>query len=924
MTRGVVQSVESGRLEGFRAAPAAGGSVQEGSVHEEHATPECVHHAWTLAATLEHVQWRVTLQAVGGAGDASAAAAVADSTEADVDGVHRLGSTSGQAALASHYHGVIGTLVRAIRKKNDEMLAATGNPLGLRQTMPLDLGRLGDAITSWHSLSSTARASSSSPPMPPLPLPPPPPPPPQAVFDIDDEMDEEASATPAARFAPAAAPAATAAPAAPAAQAAQAAVLAALAPAPSASAAAVAAASSFANALTSQRSECARAIVEAHQSQSRLLSFECVIGSLSRLFRVDVRVMCQCAAMALLSKGEFQAQQARELAEQRAAAAEAKRLRDAEEHARRVREAQEKLAAAAEEELWNGKGDCVSTRLLKPSTGCARDGVPTLGGLALLAVARGMGPPFAVPESDVVRAALVTRALASTASGVHRERPLPAARDVVENVRSHVGRLLSWRAEIERQREEGRAREQAEREEKRLARERAKKEAEEREAARWSHLVDAANALHTAHAASASPPSTNPPASGDSGQAPSAQATHHAASLGTEPSAASDDSTILPPSAPPSVLPSAPSSAPPSAPPEHMAPLAGASSASARYATMALAYGDPSLRSIQRCIDDMIGQLDARARRMQHAAAQEAMTAEHQCASVLRSVLDRVVRMNDARHVEPPKEYYDATVAELGNYLVLCGGQPGLVAGWSARSETRMTGNSAGTTDLYYFSTRGKKFRSAKEVARHFGLDTSTATKPTVRKWVPTEPSAAVAPAAAAPAVSAITPLAPSEADRLHAKYGTISARLPARPAPPPAPPLPPGATAVAAATPTDTAMVPSACAPHATAAPARAAEVLNGAPAPSNDPQAHVRPNASPSGPVPPSRAVQLAAAASSAAPSLTLRIAVEAPRCPSGHALSHAAAGDALHCDGCHASLGADDERFSCVQCDFDLCDR
>lgn len=60
----------------------------------------------------------------------------------------------------------------------------------------------------------------------------------------------------------------------------------------------------------------------------------------------------------------------------------------------------------------------------------------------------------------------------------------------------------------------------------------------------------------------------------------------------------------------------------------------------------------------------------------------------------------------------------------LARYLEERGGQSSLVAGWETRTEVRKSGNSAGNTDVYWFSPEGKRFRSMAEVARHFQLAT--------------------------------------------------------------------------------------------------------------------------------------------------------------------------------------------------------
>lgn len=58
----------------------------------------------------------------------------------------------------------------------------------------------------------------------------------------------------------------------------------------------------------------------------------------------------------------------------------------------------------------------------------------------------------------------------------------------------------------------------------------------------------------------------------------------------------------------------------------------------------------------------------------------------------------------------------------LAQFLVSCGGSAQLLSGWRAKTEFRKGGDSAGTSDTYFYSATGKKFRSRAEVARHFKL----------------------------------------------------------------------------------------------------------------------------------------------------------------------------------------------------------
>ena len=46
-----------------------------------------------------------------------------------------------------------------------------------------------------------------------------------------------------------------------------------------------------------------------------------------------------------------------------------------------------------------------------------------------------------------------------------------------------------------------------------------------------------------------------------------------------------------------------------------------------------------------------------------------------------------------------------------------------MVASWGVHTKQREGGTTAGTSDTYFVSAEGRKFRSLPEVARHFGLD---------------------------------------------------------------------------------------------------------------------------------------------------------------------------------------------------------
>ena len=74
----------------------------------------------------------------------------------------------------------------------------------------------------------------------------------------------------------------------------------------------------------------------------------------------------------------------------------------------------------------------------------------------------------------------------------------------------------------------------------------------------------------------------------------------------------------------------------------------------------------------------------------------------------------------------------EGETAALSAFLTDCGGNgAALLEGWTVKIEQRMTGNSAGQLDAYWYSPKGKKFRSRNEVARHLGL---AAAPPPVKK----------------------------------------------------------------------------------------------------------------------------------------------------------------------------------------------
>ncbi|EOD20762.1 hypothetical protein EMIHUDRAFT_458509, partial [Emiliania huxleyi CCMP1516] len=88
-------------------------------------------------------------------------------------------------------------------------------------------------------------------------------------------------------------------------------------------------------------------------------------------------------------------------------------------------------------------------------------------------------------------------------------------------------------------------------------------------------------------------------------------------------------------------------------------------------------------------------------------------------------------RLRDGVYGDEPLAFANdggAPLRKLAAFLVACGGQAGLVDGWTTTQGSRVSGVTAGTSptctsDLYYLSPLGARFRSRREVARHFALD---------------------------------------------------------------------------------------------------------------------------------------------------------------------------------------------------------
>ena len=60
-------------------------------------------------------------------------------------------------------------------------------------------------------------------------------------------------------------------------------------------------------------------------------------------------------------------------------------------------------------------------------------------------------------------------------------------------------------------------------------------------------------------------------------------------------------------------------------------------------------------------------------------------------------------------------------IRSLAEYLESCGGTRDMVDGWHTKTEIRREGNTAGTSDTYFFNPNGKRFRSRAEIARCIG-----------------------------------------------------------------------------------------------------------------------------------------------------------------------------------------------------------
>lgn len=65
----------------------------------------------------------------------------------------------------------------------------------------------------------------------------------------------------------------------------------------------------------------------------------------------------------------------------------------------------------------------------------------------------------------------------------------------------------------------------------------------------------------------------------------------------------------------------------------------------------------------------------------------------------------------------------DEHMHHLLDFVLLCGGNESMLDGWYTKTDLRQSGNSAGTTDTYFISDSGQRFRARTEVVKHLRLD---------------------------------------------------------------------------------------------------------------------------------------------------------------------------------------------------------
>lgn len=95
---------------------------------------------------------------------------------------------------------------------------------------------------------------------------------------------------------------------------------------------------------------------------------------------------------------------------------------------------------------------------------------------------------------------------------------------------------------------------------------------------------------------------------------------------------------------------------------------------------------------------------------------------EPEVEAVLCGIIDKVCKLN--HEFSRPPEFYDRKIKMLAQKIETHGGDPKLVDGWTVTEVVRETGLSIGHSDLYYIQPMSnKRFRSTREVLRHFQLD---------------------------------------------------------------------------------------------------------------------------------------------------------------------------------------------------------
>ena len=88
-----------------------------------------------------------------------------------------------------------------------------------------------------------------------------------------------------------------------------------------------------------------------------------------------------------------------------------------------------------------------------------------------------------------------------------------------------------------------------------------------------------------------------------------------------------------------------------------------------------------------------------------------------------KELLARGIRAD--RSADDPKQ---SLLDALGDYMVLCGGDP-IDDKWRVEMKMRTNGGTAGSFDVYYFNPENVRFRSRAEAVRHYGLTPINAPK---------------------------------------------------------------------------------------------------------------------------------------------------------------------------------------------------